>query len=201
VRDCSVTYRERLEYHPNILAHYLFQRPNYNRMLKPYYPADLATRFWLILCKIPIIYRKYKNSLKFLITSYYANCTGSMGENCSYHWQTSYSPTKQSWCLSGLMVYSCVGSASNSDLENTGNIPVENVTGNYRRTALCAKMRWYNVTYNCYRSNKKCETTVSPTDTGLKIIPTASQNLYFTKHTAIISLSRITLQIEQLDFD
>jgi hypothetical protein len=45
VRNCSVTYRRRLDDHPNSLAKTLFQRTNYNRRLKRYYPADLATRF------------------------------------------------------------------------------------------------------------------------------------------------------------
>jgi hypothetical protein len=45
VRDYSVTYRQRLDDHPNSLAKSLVQRTNYNRGLKRYYPADLATRF------------------------------------------------------------------------------------------------------------------------------------------------------------
>ena len=45
VRDYSVTYRQRLNDHPNNLAKYLFQRQNYNRRLKRYYSADLATIF------------------------------------------------------------------------------------------------------------------------------------------------------------
>jgi hypothetical protein len=45
VRKYSVTYRQRLNDHPNSLAKSLFQTPNYNRRLKRYYPADLATRF------------------------------------------------------------------------------------------------------------------------------------------------------------
>ena len=45
VRNYSVTYRQRLDDHPNSLAQSLFQRPTYNRRLKRYYPADLATRF------------------------------------------------------------------------------------------------------------------------------------------------------------
>ena len=45
VRNYSVTYRERLNGHPNSLAKSLLQRPNYNRRFKRYYPADLATRF------------------------------------------------------------------------------------------------------------------------------------------------------------
>jgi len=52
-RNCSVTYRRRLEDHSNSLAQSLFQRPNYNRRLKRYYPADIATTFQLVLCKIP----------------------------------------------------------------------------------------------------------------------------------------------------
>jgi hypothetical protein len=45
VRNCSVTCRQRLDDHPNRLAKSLFQRTHYNRRLKQYYPADLATRF------------------------------------------------------------------------------------------------------------------------------------------------------------
>jgi len=45
VRNYSVTHRQRLNDHPNSLAKSLFQRPNYNRRLMRYYPADLATRF------------------------------------------------------------------------------------------------------------------------------------------------------------
>ena len=45
VRIYSVTYRQRLDDHPNRLAKSLFQRTNYNRRLKRYYYADLATRF------------------------------------------------------------------------------------------------------------------------------------------------------------
>jgi hypothetical protein len=45
VRNYSVTYRQRLDDHPNSLAKTLFQRTNCNRRLKRYYPADLATRF------------------------------------------------------------------------------------------------------------------------------------------------------------
>ena len=45
VRNCSVTYRQRLDDHPNRLAKSVFQRTNYNRRLERYYPADLATRF------------------------------------------------------------------------------------------------------------------------------------------------------------
>ena len=45
VHNYSVTYRHRLNDHPNNLAKSLFQRPNYNRRLKRYYPADLATIF------------------------------------------------------------------------------------------------------------------------------------------------------------
>ena len=33
VRNCSVTYRQRLKVHPNNLSKPLFQRPNYNRRL------------------------------------------------------------------------------------------------------------------------------------------------------------------------
>jgi len=45
VRNYNVTYRPRLNDHPNSLAKCLFQRPNYDRRLKRYYPADLTTRF------------------------------------------------------------------------------------------------------------------------------------------------------------
>ena len=45
VRNCSVTYLQRPDDHPNSLAKSLLQRTNYSRRLKPYYPADLATRF------------------------------------------------------------------------------------------------------------------------------------------------------------
>jgi len=45
VRNYSVAYRQRLNDHPNNLAKSLFQRPNYSRRLKQYYPADLVTRF------------------------------------------------------------------------------------------------------------------------------------------------------------
>jgi len=45
VRNYSVTYRQRLDDHPNRLAKSLFQTTNYNRRLKRYYSADLATRF------------------------------------------------------------------------------------------------------------------------------------------------------------
>jgi hypothetical protein len=45
VRSCSVTYRHRIDDHHNRLAKHLFQRTHFNRTLKPYYPADRATRF------------------------------------------------------------------------------------------------------------------------------------------------------------
>ena len=45
VRNYSVTYRQRVNDHPTSLTKYLFQRPNYNRRLKRYYLADLATIF------------------------------------------------------------------------------------------------------------------------------------------------------------
>jgi len=45
VRNYSVTYRQRLNDHSNNMAKPSFQRPNYNRRLKWYCPADLATRF------------------------------------------------------------------------------------------------------------------------------------------------------------
>ena len=45
VRNYSVTYRQRLDDHPNSLTKSLLQRTNCNRRLKRHYPADLATRF------------------------------------------------------------------------------------------------------------------------------------------------------------
>jgi len=45
VRNYSVTYRQRINVHPNSLAKSLLQRPNYNRRLKRYYPANLANRY------------------------------------------------------------------------------------------------------------------------------------------------------------
>jgi len=45
VRNYSVTYRHRLDDHPNRLAKSLFWGPAPNRWLKRCYPADLATRF------------------------------------------------------------------------------------------------------------------------------------------------------------
>ena len=45
VRNYSVTYRHRLDDHPNRLAKSLFQEPAPNRRLKRCYPADVATRF------------------------------------------------------------------------------------------------------------------------------------------------------------
>jgi hypothetical protein len=45
VRNYSVTYRQRLDGHPNRLAKSLFPRTNHSRRLKRCYPADLATRF------------------------------------------------------------------------------------------------------------------------------------------------------------
>ena len=45
MRNYSVTYRQRLDDHPNRLAKSLFQRTHYNLRRKRYYPADLATRF------------------------------------------------------------------------------------------------------------------------------------------------------------
>jgi hypothetical protein len=44
MRHYSVTCRRMLDDHPNSLAKSLFERTNYNRRLKWYYPADLATR-------------------------------------------------------------------------------------------------------------------------------------------------------------
>jgi len=45
VRNYSITYRHRLENHPNMLAKSLFPRPTLNRLLKRCHPADLQTRF------------------------------------------------------------------------------------------------------------------------------------------------------------
>jgi hypothetical protein len=45
VRNYRVTYRQRLDDHPNSLAKSLLQKTNYNLMLNRYYPTDLATRF------------------------------------------------------------------------------------------------------------------------------------------------------------
>jgi hypothetical protein len=45
VRNCSVTYRQRLDDHPTSLAKSLFQETHCNRRLKRYYPAYLSTRF------------------------------------------------------------------------------------------------------------------------------------------------------------
>jgi len=53
VCNCSVTYRQRLNDHPNSLAKSLFQRTKCNRSLKRYCPAGLATRYnW---CIIPVV--------------------------------------------------------------------------------------------------------------------------------------------------
>jgi hypothetical protein len=43
VRTFSITYRHRLENHPNRLATSLFSGPAFSRRLKRRYPADLAT--------------------------------------------------------------------------------------------------------------------------------------------------------------
>jgi hypothetical protein len=53
----------------------------------------------------------------------------------------------------------------------------------------------------CYRSDKKCEITVSPTEEGLTITPTAWQNLYFKEQITIVGLSDINVQKYQLDFN
>ena len=45
VRNYSVTYRHRLDAHPNRLPKSLFQGPAHSRRLKRCYLADLATRF------------------------------------------------------------------------------------------------------------------------------------------------------------
>jgi hypothetical protein len=44
VRNYSVTFRQRINDQPNSLAKSLLQRPDYNRRLKRYYPANLANR-------------------------------------------------------------------------------------------------------------------------------------------------------------
>jgi len=41
VRNCSVTYWQRLDDHSNTLGKSLFQRTTCNHRLKWYYPADL----------------------------------------------------------------------------------------------------------------------------------------------------------------
>jgi len=51
----------------------------------------------------------------------------------------------------------------------------------------------------CHRLDKKCVTTVSPTDKGLTITPTAWQNFYFKYQITTVGLSGIALQIWQLD--
>jgi hypothetical protein len=48
VRNYSVTYRQRLDDHPNRLAKSLYRGTHHNRRLKRYYPADLATRFYSV---------------------------------------------------------------------------------------------------------------------------------------------------------
>ena len=45
LRNYSVTYRQRLDDHPNSLEKSLLRRTTCNLRLKLYYPADLATRF------------------------------------------------------------------------------------------------------------------------------------------------------------
>ena len=45
IRNYSITYRHRLENHPNRLAKSLFLGPTYNRRLTRNHPADLQTRF------------------------------------------------------------------------------------------------------------------------------------------------------------
>jgi len=45
VRNYIVTYRHRIDDHPNRLAKSLFQRTTHNRRLTRYYPTDLGTRF------------------------------------------------------------------------------------------------------------------------------------------------------------
>jgi len=51
------------------------------------------------------------------------------------------------------------------------------------------------VTYKCYRSDKKCETGVSPTDEGSTITPTAWHNLYLKDQITVVGLGGITPQI------
>jgi len=53
VRFYSVAYRQSLDDHSNSLANSLFHRTNCNRRLKRHYPAGLATRFYIVLRKIP----------------------------------------------------------------------------------------------------------------------------------------------------
>jgi hypothetical protein len=45
VRNYSITYKQKLDNHPNSLGKSLFQKTTCNCRLKRYYPADLATRF------------------------------------------------------------------------------------------------------------------------------------------------------------
>jgi hypothetical protein len=47
----------------------------------------------------------------------------------------------------------------------------------------------------CYRSDKKCENTLSPTDKSSPITPTAWQTLYFNEQITIVGLSGIIPQI------
>jgi hypothetical protein len=53
VRTYSVTYHARLEGNPNDLATSLLQQQPHNHRPKRYYPADLVTRFQLVLCEPP----------------------------------------------------------------------------------------------------------------------------------------------------
>ena len=86
------------------------------------------------------------------------------------------------------------GSVSNSNLE-----VLERFQSKVLR--IIADAPWYvpnkvtNVNYKCYRFDKKCETTVSPTGKGSTIIPTAWQNLHFKQPITIVGLSGITPQI------
>ena len=82
------------------------------------------------------------------------------------------------------------------------------------------QMRWQNGTYECYRLDKKrettvspadrnysvtyrqklqchlpTETTVSPTDRGSTITPTALQNAYFNEQITVVGLSSFIPQI------
>jgi len=78
---------------------------------------------------------------------------------------------------------------------NPGKIPVESATDNYGRTAVCAECGDKTGLNKCYRFDKKCETTVSPTGKARQITPTAWQNPYFKEQITVIGLSGITPQI------
>jgi hypothetical protein len=53
LRTFSVIYHARLEGHPIDLATSLLQQPPHNHRLKRYFPADLVTRFYLVLSEPP----------------------------------------------------------------------------------------------------------------------------------------------------